>query len=161
MDLDLDGWTADVLPAGVRIVEASSDAELADYEALIRTYWSVPDDQRHWITTLNRHWTGERSPGARLVAYIDDAAVGKLFLNLTQVPVASVYGVAVTPAARGRGIATGLMTEALTRARDAGCDRIVLHSSAMARSLYERMGFVERCTIDAYATGPLFGTHHH
>jgi hypothetical protein len=27
--------------------------------------------------------------------------------------------------------------------------------------MYLRMGFVDRCHLDAYATAALFGTHHH
>lgn len=161
MDLDLDRWTPDERPGDVRIVVAVQEPEMADYAALIRTYWRVGDESRHYIDLLNRYWSGERSPGERLVAYLDGKPVGKLFVNLTQLPVASVYGVAVVPEARGRGIATGLMHRALARAREAGADRIVLHSSAMAHSMYRRLGFVDRCVIEVYATAPLFGTHHH
>lgn len=161
MDLDLAHWVPDVSHHGVRIVEASDDAALADYEALIRTYWSVPEASRHLIERLNRHWSGARSPGVRLVAYDRDRPVGKLFLRLTQLPVVSVYGVAVLPEARGRGVGTGLMNEALRRAVSAGATVAVLHSSAIAQSMYRRMGFEGRCTFHVYATGPLFGTHHH
>jgi hypothetical protein len=37
----------------------------------------------------------------------------------------------------------------------------VLHSSPMAESLYRRVGFLDRCTFDVYATAALLGTHHH
>ena len=67
----------------------------------------------------------------------------------------------VVPAARGRGVATGLMSTALAYARERGATRAVLHSSPMAYPMYRRMGFAERCVLLAYATGPLFGTHHH
>jgi len=53
------------------------------------------------------------------------------------------------------------MNEALSRAVAAGARRCVLHSSSMALAMYRRMGFVERCRFEVYATGPLFGTHHH
>ena len=161
MDLDLDRWQPGQTVDGVRLVEAEDDASLRDYETLIRTYWSVPEDARDLIEQFNRYWTGARSPGIRFVAYLDGTAVGKLFMNLVELPIVSIYGVAVVPAARGLGIATALMTRALARAKGSGATRAVLHSSAMAVSLYRRMGFAERCTFDVYATGPLFGTHHH
>jgi len=114
------------------------------------------------IQTLNRHWTGARSAGIRLVAYIGGDAVGKLFMNTEELPArVAIYGVAVKPEARGLGVGTGLVNEALSRAAAAGARRCVLHSSSMALAMYRRMGFVERCLFEVYATGPLFGTHHH
>jgi ribosomal protein S18 acetylase RimI-like enzyme len=166
MDLDLEGWTPDPdnHPANVVDVDASGGEEtgLRDYEELIRTYWAVPDDQRHLIRVLNRHYTSEHSPGFRLVAYIDGHPVGKLFGNTQSAPDwLSVFGVAVRPEARGKGVARQLMDVAMSRAQQEGVERVVLHSSSMARSMYRRMGFTERYDFHVYATGPLFGTHHH
>jgi GNAT superfamily N-acetyltransferase len=166
MDLDLDGWRPESNGSGVdlRQVDAPGADEqgLRDYEELIRTYWSVPEHERHMIEALNRHWTGGRSPGFRLVAYLDRHPVGKLFCNTEDLPDwIAIYGVAVRPEARGRGIATALMSEAIYRGIAAGADRCILHSSTMALSMYRRMGFVERCRLPVFATGPLFGTHHH
>jgi GNAT superfamily N-acetyltransferase len=161
MDLDLDGWTPEAPPPGVTVERGDDPERLRDYETLIRTYWSLPEDARELVETMNRYWSGERSPGVRFVAYVDGEPLGKLFLNLAGLPVAAVYGVAVVPAARGRGVATALMTAALREARQRGATRAVLHSSPMALGMYRRMGFTERCPMDAWATGPLFGTHHH
>jgi ribosomal protein S18 acetylase RimI-like enzyme len=162
MDLELAGWRP-VQPAPeASIVEVSDERGLSDYEELIRTYWSVPESEREMIRTLNRYWWGPRNPGVRLVAYVAERPVAKLFLNLRELPArASVYGVAVLPEARGKGIATSMMAIAMARARAAGATKMVLHSSRMARSLYQRMGFAERCQLLVYATAPVFGTHHH
>lgn len=161
MDLDLAGWEPGRMPEGVTVRTGDTDDLLHDYEALIRTYWAVPDEARERIEVLNRHWSGERSPGERFVAYADGVPVGKCFLNLAELPVAAVYGVAVVPEARGRGVATAIMDEALRAARDRGAERAVLHSSPMAHGMYLRMGFADLCEFAVYATGPLFGTHHH
>lgn len=166
MDLDLDGWHAEPNGSGaeLRQVDAPGEDErgLADYEELIRTYWSVPEDERHMIETLNRHHTGGRNPGFRLVAYVEGRPVAKLFGNTEDLPAwIAIYGVAVRPEARGRGVATALMNEAISRGVAAGARRCVIHSSSMALSMYRRMGFVERCQLPVFATGPLFGTHHH
>jgi GNAT superfamily N-acetyltransferase len=166
MDLDLDGWQAppDGSPAELRQVDApgADPRGLRDYEELIRTYWSVPEEDRHLIETLNQHWTGERNPGVRLVAYLDGRPVGKCFANLEDAPAwVAVYGVAVRPEARGQGIATALMRAAIRIGVEAGARRAVLHSSSMALSMYRRMGFVARCELPVFATGALFGTHHH
>jgi ribosomal-protein-alanine N-acetyltransferase len=55
------------------------------------------------------------------------------------------FGVCVRPDARGRGIARSLLSEALSRARTAGACRVMLKvygENAVARRLYESMGFV-------------------
>jgi len=165
MDLDLEGWQPELNRSDAEFVDVGVDpAGLHAYEELIRTYWSVPEDERHWIETLNRHWSGERSPGFRLVAYLGGRPVGKLFANTEEIAAfgrLSIYGVAVKAEARGHGVATGLMSEAIARGKAIGARRCVLHSSEMAHSMYARMGFVERCTFLVHATGPLFGTHHH
>lgn len=164
MDLDLSFWRPEPnrSPAEVRII-GGDDPGMTDYEELIRTYWSVPPEDREKIRTLNRYWgTPDRSPGQRLVAYVQGKPVGKCFVNLTQVPDrVAVYGVAVLPEARGQGVATALMNRAMAIGREAGAGQAVLHSSHMAQPLYARMGFVVRCRFCVYATGPLFGTHHH
>ncbi|MDP8904455.1 MAG: GNAT family N-acetyltransferase [Chloroflexota bacterium] len=166
MDLDLNGWIGEPNASGARLVQVDTpDADpqgLSDYEELIRTYWSVPEAERNMIETLNRHWTGQRNPGFRLVAYLNDRPVGKLFANLEDLPDwIAIYGVAVKPEARGRGVATALMNEAIARGKQAGARRCILHSSSMARAMYGRMGFVERCELPVFATEGLFGTHHH
>ena len=166
MDLDLDGWNASPNGSGaeLRQVDAPGADErgMQDYEELIRTYWSVPEEERHLIQTLNKHWTGARNPGVRLVAYLDGRAVGKCFVNLEDAPAwVAIYGVAVRPEARGQGIATALMNDAIRIGVEAGARRAILHSSSMALSMYQRMGFVARCALPVFATGALFGTHHH
>jgi GNAT superfamily N-acetyltransferase len=165
MDLDLEAWEPEPNASDAEFVDVGVDpAGLQAYEELIRTYWSVPEEERHWIEVLNRHWSGERSPGFRLVAYLDGKPVGKLFANTEEIPThgrLSVYGVAVKAEARGHGVATGMMTEAIAHAKTMGARRCVLHSSEMAHSMYRRIGFVERCHLWVHATGPLFGTHHH
>jgi ribosomal protein S18 acetylase RimI-like enzyme len=163
MVLALDAWVPEAPRSRARIAAVDADRDgLADYVELMRTYWSVPESDRDLLEAFNNDWAGDRSPGTRLVAYLDGAPVGKLFMNLLELPErVSIYGVATKPEARGAGIASALMVEALAAAASVGAARCVLHSSAMAVSLYRRMGFVERCAFPVYATGPLFGTHHH
>lgn len=58
---------------------------------------------------------------------------------------------AVTPEARGQGIATALMAEVLRRARVEGATALELHTMAVmdvARRMYERMGFVRVPDMD-------------
>jgi ribosomal protein S18 acetylase RimI-like enzyme len=161
MSLNPAAWQPTRHADGVSIHNAEKDPYLSDYESLIRTYWSLPEKDRPTISVFNRYWSGKRSPGIRLVAYMDGRAVGKLFLNLSGLPDAGIFGVTVIEEARHRGIARTLTEEAIQRALERGATRIVLHSSPMARSLYDRLGFTERCAIPIYGTAPVYGTHHH
>lgn len=163
MDLELDAYEPRPNRSTAQLVDVGDDDEhLRNYEELIRTYWSVPVSQRFLIQTLNRHWTRERNPGTRLIAYSDGKPVGKLFMNRQESPErVSIYGLAVKPEARGQGVARALMDEALARAKAIGVRRCILHSSAMALPMYLKMGFVARCDLPVYATAPLFATHHH
>ena len=162
MDLDLESWSpeGEFDDGSIRVADYD-ESVLRDYVEMIRTYWSVPDSERHYIDRMNAELSGDRAPGFRLVAYDGGNAIGKMFMNTSELPRVSVYGVAVKPEARGKGTATKLMNYALARAKAEGAERCVLHSSGMAHSLYGRMGFVDRCEMHGYATGPLFGTHHH
>jgi GNAT superfamily N-acetyltransferase len=56
-------------------------------------------------------------------------------------PEAIVLNVYVEPPWRRRGVAEALMRAALDTLADRGIRRIVLHASADARRLYERLGF--------------------
>src|SRR5207244_1733579 len=46
----------------------------------------------------------------------------------------------------------GLTAVLLERAREAGCSRVVLHSSEMAEGVYRRAGFVAHCRLPFHAT---------
>jgi GNAT superfamily N-acetyltransferase len=66
-----------------------------------------------------------------------------------------VLNVFTEPAWRRRGLAELLMRHVLEWARAQRLDRLVLHASAEARALYERLGFV--ATNEMRFTGSLLG----
>jgi len=95
-----------------------------------------------------RHpWTDRE---AQIVAVREDGrVVGHIYVQRESHPVTrhvATLGIAVSVDARGRGIGTALMGEALRWARSVGVDKIVLsvypHNTA-AIGLYRRFGFVE------------------
>jgi GNAT superfamily N-acetyltransferase len=61
-----------------------------------------------------------------------------------------VYLVGTLPSARGRGLATKLMSVALEAARAAGCESASLQSTAMGRPIYARLGFQDFGTIQMW-----------
>jgi ribosomal protein S18 acetylase RimI-like enzyme len=53
----------------------------------------------------------------------------------------AIWNVGTREAARGRGLATGLMRQALLDAREAGCETTSLQATQMGRPVYERLGY--------------------
>jgi len=147
-------------PTGVRYQEVLDEELTRMYTALIFGYWEVPEPSHELVAEVNRYWVATRAPVARWVA-LDEAgdAIGKALLSLAGPPgVAAIYGMSVTPKARGRGVASALTNIMLERAESLGCERVVLHSSEMAVGLYERAGFVRQCELPVYANASLWAS---
>jgi GNAT superfamily N-acetyltransferase len=105
--------------------------------------------------------TVRRRREAELLVAVDDAGqvLGTVTLCAPGTPYAELSGpgefefrmLAVSPAARGRGVAGALVGVVLDRAREAGAKRIVLSSMDRMRTahrLYERMGFRRAPELD-------------
>ena len=89
----------------------------------------------------------------------NDRAIGKGLLSLSAPPgVAAIYGMSVTPEARGKGVASALTQILVERAATLGCRRVVLHASEMAIGVYERAGFVKQCDLPVYANATLWAS---
>jgi GNAT superfamily N-acetyltransferase len=52
-----------------------------------------------------------------------------------------IWSVATEPAARGRGLSTALMRQAIWDARNEGCETSSLQATRLGRPVYERVGF--------------------
>ena len=95
-------------------------------------------------------FAADRDPSAHLVAELDGDVAGYVRLRpATPLPesahVLEVNGLAVAPAARGRGVAAALLAATEARARELGAAKVtlrVLGTNAVARRAYERAGFV-------------------
>lgn len=88
-------------------------------------------DTRAFIGTMDRR------PVAQAIAYRHQRSVG-------------VFGVAVLPPARRRGIGSAITVAAATGFADV--DLVWLHPTRMARSMYERLGFREVAVWDVWTT---------
>jgi ribosomal protein S18 acetylase RimI-like enzyme len=92
----------------------------------------------------------DHGPEAHLVAELDGVVAGYARLRpATPLPesahVMEVNGLAVAPAARGRGVAPALLAAVEDRARSQGAAKVtlrVLGTNAVARRVYERAGYV-------------------
>jgi ElaA protein len=89
---------------------------------------------------LGMELDGRDDEALHLVALDGDAVIGTVRLVLDG-PTAKLGRLAVARSARGRGIGSALVREAVREARDAGARRIALHAQVDARVLYEREGF--------------------
>lgn len=162
MSLDLDGWEAEVPRGGVEYIEVVDDERMTDYAALVFSYWELPEESRDLVSEVHRFWGPGKAAAHRWVAYLDGRPIGKAILSLAAPDgVAAIYGMSVRPEARGRGVATGLTTTALEKARSLGRRRVVLHSTEMAVGVYARAGFVERCPLAVYATAEVWSDRDH
>ncbi|HEX6704888.1 MAG TPA: GNAT family N-acetyltransferase [Albitalea sp.] len=131
------------------------DAFEADLAAIASLYESSGVDApgAHDATALAASWQRLRreAPTARvLLAEEGGRPVGTLtcfvlpLLNHGGTPAALVEGVAVDPAAQGRGIGRALMDAAMAIAREAGCYKLALSSNDKRReahAFYERLGY--------------------
>jgi ribosomal-protein-alanine acetyltransferase len=96
------------------------------------------------------------TPRSLLVAE-DSAAIVGFIMVRTFGPEWEIENVAVLPEARGRGIATALVTAVLGQAEQAQADSLILEvraSNAAARGLYARTGFLEVGHRPAYYSHP-------
>jgi ribosomal protein S18 acetylase RimI-like enzyme len=161
MSLDIrDRTRPQRLESEVDCVEVASDELMRTYSGLIFRYWEVPPESQELVEDVNRYWGPGRTPIHRWVAL--DALgepIGKALLSLAAPSgVAAIYGMSVTPEARGKGVASTLTEVLLDRAESLGCRRVVLHSSEMAVGMYERAGFTRQCEMPVYANAALWAS---
>jgi ribosomal protein S18 acetylase RimI-like enzyme len=129
-------------PAGFEIREATEEADMSEVLELVAWRWGVPQEVIPLLAPVTRAFE-VGSPGGAVRTWIAEqhgVPVAKAVVNLAA-GVAGIYGVATKPEVRGLGLARILTLQALREARERGYDRGVLHSTPVARSLYEKIGF--------------------
>ena len=129
--------------------DAIVEVTLAAYQEYATQVPFWPTDRETILATIPTP-----RPATQRVADLDGTIVGTVLLYPAPPPGAAtapgqgrwpeVRLLAVTPSARGKGVAQALMQECVRRAREAKSDALTLHTmSAMqaALRLYTRMGF--------------------
>lgn len=129
------------MPSGVEISEIGPDEE-GPVTEFVAARWAVPRDD---LALIQRFFRENRigHPGVPLrgwLARIDGFPVTKAFTYRLG-SVVGLYGVATRDEARGRGIARVICEHVLRASCDQGVDLLVLHSTPMAVTLYEKLGF--------------------
>ncbi|HVE67049.1 MAG TPA: GNAT family N-acetyltransferase [Solirubrobacteraceae bacterium] len=138
----LDAWP-EAMAAPLADLDVARGAEGLDWERgpqLIAEMCSVLEEAFHWPA----------GPAARRMAWMEEVYVARD----GGVPVAcvaamhvdgdcAIWNVGTREAARGRGLATGLMRQALLDAREAGCETTTLQATQLGRPVYRRVGYRE------------------
>jgi GNAT superfamily N-acetyltransferase len=161
MSLTLGGRRSAPPPADVEVREVVSDDDVRVYTGLTMSLFGIPADDYEHVAAFHDYWGPGRIAGHRYIAWLGDAPIAKTYLSVAGPPgVASIYGMGVRPAARGRGVAAALTATVLDRAEELGMTRAVLHATDMARGVYHRAGFIDRCELHVCSTGALYPDEH-
>ena len=131
------------IPVGVTIDLVEGPADVADFTRICGeayTVYGAPAD------ATASHFNGPNALAGPNVhaalARLDGAPVGAALILMSH-GIAGVYWVAVTAAARGRGIAFAITQFLTNRAFDLGAVHVQLQASTMGEPVYRRMGFEE------------------
>ena len=140
-DLDrMNGAALHTTPDGFRIKEVATETALLDFKRVFVESYAIPEwAGQAWVDATRAIGIG-KTPWKMVVGYLDGAPVATNML-FTGAGVASVYGVGVAPAARGKGIGGAITLAPLLEAHAMGYRHAVLFSTEMGVSAYQRIGF--------------------
>ena len=122
-DFDVEPSELDLIEPDMAVVSRVNDAAYGfpgDFERAFQRL--PPEPARMYLARAD----GE--PACTVVTYEDAGECG-------------IYLVATAPQARGRGLATALMSHALVEARGRGCTTTSLQATARGKPVYERLGY--------------------
>ena len=129
-------------PSDFTIEEVQDEAALYDFKRVLVEGYEIPEQMAHgWVDAVLRAGIGQtpwKMYLGRLAPHGEPVATNMLFNGGG---VASVYGVATAPSARGKGIGGAITLKPLLDARDMGYRYAVLFSTEMGIHAYERIGF--------------------
>lgn len=139
-------------PDGVEVYEATGPEHVRETLELAAWRWEVPEAVRPALSNFTRAFgVGEPGNSVRCwLARMNGIPVSKVLINLDH-GAAGLYGVATKPEARGKGLARHLTLLGFAAAREAGYRLGVLHSTPVALSLYQKLGFQEVAPFRVFA----------
>ena len=151
MHVTLGGPIGEPLPRGVELLEVDVREETEPFlTTLLEAFGMPPELHEHWATVLRA---------------VDSAALVNVLATLDGRPVATgtgwltgstlgLYNIATLPDARGRGIGRAVTARLMDLGAERGSAEAVLHASEEGRPVYERLGFVEVCTVPQHVWLP-------
>jgi ribosomal protein S18 acetylase RimI-like enzyme len=127
-------------PPGFAIEEVRDEAALYDFKRVLIAGYEMPEWAANgWVEAALRVGIGQ-TPWKMYLGRLNGEPVATNML-FNGGGVASVYGVATAPSARGKGIGGAITLAPLLEARAAGYRYAVLFASEMGIHAYERIGF--------------------
>ena len=135
--VDLSSSTDEILPApsDVDVVEVGTFEEVAAFERTSALGWGYPLPSDDDLRSAHRRVT----PGSFL-AHCAGVPAGTGGFTLVE-PVARLWGAAVIPAMRGRGVYRGLVATRLGAAAARGATLALVHAGPMSSPILRRLGF--------------------
>jgi ribosomal protein S18 acetylase RimI-like enzyme len=136
----MDEAVLETVPDGFEIEDVADRTSLLDFGGTLRDGMGMPDwAAQGWVDATLRIGIG-RTPWRMYLGRLKGQPVATNML-FNGGGVASVYGVATLPEARGQGIGGAITLKPLLDAREEGYRHAVLFSSDMAVHTYQRIGF--------------------
>jgi ribosomal protein S18 acetylase RimI-like enzyme len=123
------------------IKEVTDESELYDFKNVFVETYEIPEwAGQAWVDATLKIGIG-KTPWRVFVGYLEGKPVATNLL-FNGAGVASVYGIATIPSARGKGIGAAITLKPLLEARDQqGYQYAVLFSTEMGVPVYQRIGF--------------------
>lgn len=150
MAIDLDDWTSPESDSDVQVEWIENGANLESWLELCFDVFDIPHEAKSLFQTLHR--SVPISPGDKIgyvVGLLDGKPVSTTSYFLGD-GVVGIYCVATLEEARGKGIASALVSACLSAGRDRGYHVGILQSSSKGFNAYRRLGFEEVCRFQVY-----------
>jgi ribosomal protein S18 acetylase RimI-like enzyme len=130
------------LPADIEIRKIVDERDASAFHQFATWRWNVPEEYKeHYAAIVEEFRFGQSGSKAFMwQAWRAEQPISKVALYLGARS-AGIYAVVTRPEARRLGLASTLTLTALREARSLGYRLAVLHSSPMAQSLYQSLGF--------------------
>ena len=141
-------------PGSAEVVEIDSEGQMAAWTRTCTAAFEFDGNLSGWwheLFTSIPH--GGSSPLRHYLAYRDGNPVGTASA-FAEDGVVGLASVGVRKEYRGQGVGSALTLAVLRNARERGCRLGVLFSSAMAESMYKRLGFRQYGTGHCYLWSP-------
>lgn len=150
MSLSLEGWeikNAEV--PGLKIRTIHTDEELEIFKRVFIAEYQLPDTVAEAVTRIFAY-DDEGKSTRYYLAYLNDVPASTL-MTFSQGDITGIYTVATLQQFRSKGIGGAIVAHALRDMRTSGAKQAILQASSMGQSIYRKLGFEEKITIDVYS----------
>lgn len=129
------------VPPGFEVNDVQTEKDLQDFKQVLIEGYDIPAPMADgWVQAAHEFGFG-KTPWRMVLGRFNGEPVGTNII-FNGAGVVGVYGIAVVPAARGKGIGAAITLKPLLEARNNdGYNYAVLFSTEMGLKVYERIGF--------------------